>query len=145
MRKTAIILVSLIALVAACNKKPVQQQEAPDIYEPSELALLMRKMEFENQLLRKQILEGADSFTFPSAYKNLTSSKPTTPGTVNQTFKEHSAAYALVMEQLQSGDSSMTYRFNKGVDACIDCHHSFCGGPIPRIEKLRITSSENQN
>jgi len=122
--------------LASCFNK--QKVEEPDMYEPSELALLMRQMEAENLSLRRAILED-DSLIFPQAYHHLNTSRPTQEGTIDENFKAFSAAYTQSMNNLQEGDSNIVYRFNQGVQACVSCHQQFCGGPIERIQQLIIT------
>ncbi len=108
------------------------------MYEPSELAMLMRQMETENLNLRRAILED-DSLIYPKAYHHLNTSKPTQEGTIDEDYKAFSAAYSTSMNNLREGDSNIVYRFNQGVQACVSCHNQFCGGPIERIQQLFIT------
>ena len=136
-----ILIGSFLALAvlgfSACNKKPVQ--ESPDVYEPSELALLMHAMEAENLRLRDSILAGSEELPFPKAFTHLTEAKPTQEGTINTDFHAHANAYKLAMERLEFGEGPITTRYNVGIQACVNCHNSFCNGPIPRIKKLFIS------
>lgn len=135
-------LASLFVLcigLQACMKQ--MSKEKPDIYVASELALLMRSMEKEQLQLRKDILKGNDNPISPIAHLALNTAEPTQEGTINDTYKSYSELFTIAMSDLQHGDSTMVYRFNQGIKACVNCHEQFCGGPIQRIEKLYLPAN----
>jgi hypothetical protein len=61
--------------------------------------------------------------------------EPTDNSMINAHFEEHAPLYALAIEQFNNAPSSV--HFNAVVDACADCHHGTCPGPLERIEKRR--------
>ena len=66
---------------------------------------------------------------------NLLGIEPTDESMINAHFQEHAPLYALAIEQFNNAPSSV--HFNAVVDACADCHHGTCPGPLERIEKRR--------
>jgi len=69
------------------------------------------------------------------ASPNLLGLEPTDESMINTHFEEHAPLYALAIEQFNNAPSSE--HFNAVVDACADCHHGTCPGPLERIEKRR--------
>jgi hypothetical protein len=141
------IIAGLIAIfvgIVACNQQEVEQVEdvkadKPKLYEPSELASLMRSMYEDNMELKKAIEEGHIPESFPEDFYRIHSAIATNPGDINDTYKALADKYLLDMERVVSSDAASVRRnFNEMVNTCISCHQVFCQGPIPKIKKLAI-------
>jgi hypothetical protein len=53
-------------------------------------------------------------------------------------FEDQAQKFIIAQEQIYKDPKNAIAHFNKGVDACIQCHQQKCGGPIPKIKKLYI-------
>lgn len=105
----------------------------------SELTLLMRDMEAEMKVARECIINDQplpDSISLD--FINIHSAIPTDPADHNEEFDVFAGAFLANVDRVKTADSSRTEIFNASVQSCIDCHHSFCPGPIERIGKLTI-------
>lgn len=61
---------------------------------------------------------------------------PTDASMINEHFEAHAPLYALAIEQFNNAPSAE--HFNAVVDACANCHHGTCPGPLERIAKRRV-------
>jgi len=105
----------------------------------SELTLLMRDMEAEMKVARECIINNQplpDSISLN--FVNIHSAIPTDPTDHNEEFESFAGAFLANVDRVKTSDSARTEIFNASVQSCIDCHHSFCPGPIERIGKLTI-------
>lgn len=144
-----IILASLsfsLLLIYACNSNNCSADKKPPtesiMYEPSELAILMKQMHAQ-ELMWKQMIE-ADSFAidFPTDFMGIYTEEPTDSNLRER--DEHFISFAdkyidnvkaLIDTKKQK---KQIKRFNATIDACIDCHTDYCQGPIDKIKKLYI-------
>lgn len=114
-------------------------EEAPKLYEPSELAQLMRKMYEDNQDLKSMVERGEVPQSFPEDFYTIHSAVATNPNDINDTYKALAQTYIESMERIVNSDpGSVKENFNNMVTTCISCHQIFCQGPIPKIKKLTI-------
>ena len=131
-----------LSLAGACNS--ANEQPAPEKkktrYTDSELTLYMRSMESEAKLWREQIIAGQDLHIPDHILDSITLSTPTADKIKNkEKFEAHAKFFQQHIDSLQlAPQASLTDRYNLMVTACIDCHQSFCPGPIKRIKKLYI-------
>ncbi len=114
-------------------------EEAAVMYEPSELANLMRSMYEDNMELKKQIEQGVIPASFPEDFYKIHTAAATKPENINDTYKAFADKYLADMEQVVASDEASVKRnFNEMVNTCVSCHQVFCQGPIPKIKKLTI-------
>lgn len=112
---------------------------APVMYEPSELASLMRNMYNDNMELKQQIEQGIIPASFPEDFYKIHTAEATKPENINETYKALAAKYLSDMENVVASDEASVKRnFNEMVNTCISCHQIFCQGPIAKIKKLTI-------
>ncbi|MCF1423092.1 hypothetical protein [Mangrovimonas futianensis] len=142
MRIPSIVIVLLI-FVTACKsneKETPKEKKVYDMYEFSEMALLMEQMYGHNQRIKQEILEGKIPTTFPVDFLRIHSAEMTKPEERNANFEAFSKVFLEAQKEIFNDSSkvSLPDRFNTMVDACISCHQTSCTGPIPRINKLRI-------
>ncbi len=115
------------------------KKEESVMYEPSELASLMRKMYEDNQKLKAQVENGEIPESFPEDFYTIHTAEATDPSEINETFKAFAEVYLSDMEAIIASDSAtVTAAYNKMVSTCISCHQVYCQGPIPKIKKLYI-------
>ncbi|GAB5557656.1 MAG: hypothetical protein SchgKO_18690 [Schleiferiaceae bacterium] len=129
------------------NKTQVEtsSQEGESVmYQPSELASLMRKMYEDNQKLKAQVENGEIPESFPEDFYTIHTAEATDPSEINETFKAFAEVYLSDMEAIIASDSTtVTAAYNKMVSTCISCHQVYCQGPIPKIKKLYIPEVPN--
>ncbi len=110
-----------------------------EMYQPSELASLMRAMYEDNLKIKADIEKGIVPTTFPEDFYNIHTAKATDPSEINATFKSFADLYLTNMHEITDSDSTTVVKaFNNMVNTCISCHQIYCQGPIPKIKKLYI-------
>ncbi len=108
--------------------------------EVSELAQLMKSIHTDAKQWRKSLSKGEMVEADGDIFRLLTESTPTNANVKGPVFEGFSAHY---QEQLNnfletnSVDLAIA-QYNNLVAACVQCHQSYCTGPIPTIEKLYI-------
>jgi hypothetical protein len=122
----------------ASKKASCSKTKKFDMYKSSEMAVLMRQMFAENAQLKDRILKGDAIGTYPSYFSKIYTAKFTDETDNDAVFKEKAADYIEAQQHIYSDPKNAKTRFNAGVDACVSCHESKCGGPIPKIKKLYI-------
>ncbi|MGX7666228.1 hypothetical protein [Flavobacterium pedocola] len=145
--KRILLLVVASLLVFSCVKKEEAVSESKDtakeekqfeMYEMSEMAVLMEQMYVDNQRLKDRIKAGDTIGKLPSHFMKIHSAVMTDKQENDAFFKEQAAKFIKAQELIYSDPKNAKEHFNNGVDACIKCHEVKCGGPIPRIKKLYI-------
>ena len=144
MMRYTTILFSL--LLFACNTQPKQEPvtakpaEKMQMYQPSEMALLMEEMYQANMKVKNQIKAGEIPKDFPEKFKNIHKAVLTDPNDRTASFEAFSKSYldnlTSVYKATDATDAKV--RFNNTINACVACHQTTCTGPIPRIKKLLI-------
>jgi hypothetical protein len=142
--KSRFFIFVLLLAVFACNqvsetseKKPVSKN---GIDPPSELALLMRKMDSEMVALRNAITSGME---FPDSiefnYEGILTVGPTDPSVRTDAFNSMANAFLASVKELKSAEfTDRDKLFNRTVQACVNCHGQVCPGPLVRIKKLPV-------
>ncbi len=112
----------------------------PDMYEESEMTLLMRSIYEENNKMKKGIITGTPPNRFPSYFLNIFNSKLTNDKPYSENFMTYSKVYIDNVRTLFDSVSpiSLKTRYNNSINSYIACHTSECTGPIPSIKKLLI-------
>ena len=109
-----------------------------EMYEMTEMALLMEQMYVDNKRLKERILNGEPIGKFPEYFTKIHTAKMTDEGENDDFFKQQAKKYITAQQLIYEDSKNAKEHFNNGVDACIKCHEQKCGGPIPRIKKLYI-------
>ena len=142
MKKYLILFLASI-LLFSCKKKQ-ENCEKPssekkfDMYEMSEMAILMEQMYVDNERLKQRIINGDTIGKFPNHFLKIHSSVMTDKQENDNFFKQHAAAFIQAQEQIYKDPKNAKEHFNASIDACVKCHEVKCGGPIVRIKKLHI-------
>jgi hypothetical protein len=143
--KKIIVLVVFFGLFS-CQKKDEKAEKKStsvkekklEMYEMSEMATLMEQMYVDNKRLKERIQKGDTIGTFPEHFLKIFTAKFTDETENDLFFKQKAKDYITAQQLIYSDPKNAKEHFNTGVDACLKCHESKCGGPIPRIKKLYI-------
>ena len=111
----------------------------------SELALLMRKMYRDADSIKQLIVnqEGSITNEFIAELELVHSAIPTDSTVKTPEFEAFNRLLINQAKELQKNSEDNVEEFNRLVNRCIDCHQSFCPGPIKKINKLRIINPIN--
>lgn len=109
-----------------------------EMYEMTEMALLMEQMFADNNRLRTEIMQGGELGKMPDHFQKIHSAQMTDPAENDEFFKEKAAEFLNAQALVYKEPAKAKEHFNEAVSACIECHQVKCGGPIPRIKKLYI-------
>lgn len=143
--RNILFVIVIASLLFSCNKKE-EKCSAPsdekkfDMYEMSEMSMLMEQMYVDNERLKERIIKGDTIGEFPNHFLKIHQAVMTDKQENDAFFKEHAAAFIKAQELIYQDPKNAKAHFNEGVDACIKCHEVKCGGPIVRIKKLYIKS-----
>jgi cytochrome c553 len=147
MKKLLVLL--FVFSIVSCQKKdekenevasePVKTEEKEfEMYQMSEMAALMEQMYVDNQRLKDRIIKGDTIGKFPQHFLNIHKAVMTDEEDNDAFFNEQAALFIKSQELIYQDPKNAKEHFNKGVDACVQCHQQKCTGPIPRIKKLYI-------
>lgn len=141
------------ALLTSCNKEKTANAtvltDSADVaspsadkkfemYEMSEMAMLMEQMYVDNNRLKERIRKGDTIGEFPGYFAKIHSAVMTDPAENDAFFKEQAAKFIKAQQLIYKDPENAQKHYNDGVDACVKCHEVKCAGPIPRIKKLYI-------
>lgn len=106
----------------------------------SELTLLMRQVYEDADSIKATIKAGTGNVTeeFIEELEYVHKATPSDPKLSNPTFTAFNEMIIAEAKTLQTTADNKEEGFNRLVNRCIDCHKTFCPGPIPRIKKLRF-------
>ena len=138
-RNIALFITCLLFASCQIDGKKENASEEPLMYQPTEMALLMRKMYEVNNVVKKQIINKDSILPFPEEFSNIHTAVLTDPTERNSEFDSLANLYLTYQKDLfNTGSDSTVYYFNKSVNTCITCHETRCVGPLPKIKKLLI-------
>lgn len=106
----------------------------------SELALLMRKMYTDSDSIKKLITNNEGNITqeYINELERIHTAIPTDENVKTPEFEAYTKLMIEQANMLFSSKENKTEGFNMLVNRCIECHQSFCPGPIKKIRKLTI-------
>lgn len=149
MKKNA-ILFGFFLLLVSCQNVSQEKTESSEVavekkadegfemYEMSEMAVLMEQMYVDNERLKARIVKGDTIGQFPQHFKRIHEAVLTDATDKDAFFDEQAAKFIQAQELIYKDPKNAKEHFNNGVNACISCHQVKCSGPIPRIKKLYI-------
>lgn len=118
--------------------KPAEESSSR-VYQPSELAQLMRSMYEDNMKIKEGIIKGQLPESFPEDFLKVHTAEATDPNDKDNTFHALADQYLKDMQAIVDADSAHAIStFNNMVNTCISCHQIYCQGPIEKIKKLHI-------
>lgn len=126
------------------NLPAKEEAKELDMYEASELALLMREMYASNLALRDSLLQGVLPPSFPEDFRRIHSAEATDPAELDETFKALATQYLAAMDSIVSAQepAQAQRHYNALVETCASCHQIYCQGPLAKIRRMRISESE---
>jgi len=136
-----------IVLMVSCSKKEKeratvetsgQKPKKFEMYEMSEMSLLMEQMYVDNERLKERLEKGDTIGKFPNHFLKIHKASMTDDKENDAFFKEQAAIFINAQKLIYEDPKNAKTHFNNGVSACLSCHEVKCGGPIPRIKKLYI-------
>jgi cytochrome c553 len=138
-----------VLFVFSCQKKSESNDEKVDstataekksfeMYELSEMALLMEQMYVDNQRLKERIEKGEAVGEFPSHFAKIHEAIMTDPSENDAFFKENAQVFLTAQEKIYNDPANAKVHYSNAIQACISCHEVKCSGPIPRIKKLQL-------
>ncbi|WP_300566519.1 hypothetical protein [Flavobacterium sp.] len=141
--KRILFIIIIVSLLSSCNKKQdgasgPDGKKKFDMYEMSEMSMLMEQMYVDNERLKERIIKGDTIGEFPNHFLKIHKAVMTDKQENDAFFKEHATAFIKSQELIYQDPKNAKTHFNESVDACIQCHEVKCGGPIVRIKKLYI-------
>ena len=134
------LLISTCLLSCNSDKKEDKKELVFDMYEPSEMSLLMNRMYEINERIKKDIIEGKTPEDFPLEFLKIHTAELSDFKSRNETFESFSKLFVEKEKDIfeTTSNDEAKKRFNQAVNLCISCHKTECTGPIPRIKKLLI-------
>ena len=145
MRITAVLFAMVLLISCDFSEEkaiPAKAKEkiVYDLYEPSEMSLLMNVMFDENERIKKEIIAGNTPDVFPEEFLKIHTAQLSESKYRNDTFEAYSKV--LIDNEMEifeeAGQLPLKQRYNNTINTCISCHSTECVGPIPRIKKLLI-------
>lgn len=123
--------------LAKCSADSIEREKNSS-GKVSELALLMRDME-EELLQHKNSMKSGFYRSVDFRHQGLHTAQSTKANLRNDDYTAYANNYLIGVEALKTAvPDSIPSVHNQIVMKCIECHKSFCTGPIARIKKLRI-------
>lgn len=148
MKKITVLLFACFFAFACQDKKSedsnvksndsVKKESNFQMYEMTELAMLMEQMYAYNQQLRSRIIDNDSLGEFPEKFEKIHTAVMTDPTENDAFYQEQAAFYLEAQKAIYVNPDQAKEKFNAMVESCLACHAKKCGGPIPRIKKLFI-------
>ncbi|MBC5833854.1 hypothetical protein G6N05_03050 [Flavobacterium sp. F372] len=141
--KYLVFVISVLFLSCNSNKSEEKKEncEKPkeefQMYEASEMAILMEQMYVHNVQLRDKISKNDSLGELPEYFSNISKATMTKGKERDAFFNEKAAVFIKAQSEIYTSKNTKE-SFNAMVNACISCHEVKCGGPIERIKTLYI-------
>lgn len=137
----------LASFFFSCQQAENKEEASPkteenwkaDMYEPSELVMVMRQMYDDNLKLKESVHQGIVPAAMPENYREILTAKSTNPGELKPSYFAMANTYLDNYEAMTKSDpQTVEAKYNILISSCISCHKNYCMGPIPKIEKLYL-------
>jgi thioredoxin-related protein len=151
MKKLITFLFICVCILFACNEKSEKaetkvascsQETIKDPNDPKPMALMMRTMANYCDSMRLEINAGyiVDSIKYP--LMPFWTVEPTDSDNLVTLFYENASQFELTYRKLMNDKLHQKENYTAVINSCINCHNSFCSGPLRRINKLPLDYKE---
>ncbi len=122
-----------IDTVNMCEKKPII-----DPNDPKPMAMMMRQLVINADSMKAQLSRGKqlDSLRYPFIRFYL--AEPTDPSVLEPKFYENARLFQAAYSALFMHPQEQVKYYNLVINKCVNCHESYCSGPLKRIRKLYL-------
>ncbi len=122
------------------TKSIPKKEKKLEMYQDSELALLMRKMYKDNLEIRDSIISGEIPESFPEDFYSIHTANATEPEKLDDTFRALADTYLNNMKIITKAKNSEEAKaaYNNMINTCASCHTLYCPGPLAKIKKMKI-------
>jgi len=139
-------IILLVLVCISCSDKPrlKETEEKPKqeliMYQPSEMANLMKVMYAYNLQLKEQIKEGKQPVSMPLDLMKLHSAEMSNGHSRTATWNSFVNVFIESQQMIADtlSNTNLKERYNNAINNCLACHKTECTGPIPKIKKLLI-------
>ena len=125
----------LALIISSCSNKE-EKQTITDPNNTSEMALLMRDMFNQLEVIKEEIEKGENLSSEQLDFATIHKQKATDESFLKEGLVPMSKGYSLVVEDFNKNPSKEKYK--SIVNTCISCHISMCPGPLERIDNLIV-------
>ncbi|MEX2595807.1 MAG: hypothetical protein WEC59_02675 [Salibacteraceae bacterium] len=107
--------------------------------ERSELALLMREMYDQMDMIKDSIARGESISTdFYEAFKRIRDAHATEPAKIDDNYQSMADAFLENYKRFEESTESQAEAYNIMIQNCVVCHEQKCPGPVKTINKLKV-------
>ena len=139
-------IASLVLFIySACStqekkeEKEVKMEQSVNPNGDSELAILMRQMADEAELIKAQIEKGETPKVSVDYNEILTATATEPEKKATAAYGAFAEAHIQNMQLLEDSDTArMLSLYDNMINNCINCHQELCPGPLVRIEKMKM-------
>ncbi|MCP4122330.1 MAG: hypothetical protein GY751_11300 [Bacteroidetes bacterium] len=137
--KSFVIFLLTCGLCAATLITPGCRNKVINPNGSSELAVHMRDLSTDVELIKEQVLAGK-AITVKADPKHILHAEPTEAGkTELPDYITYAEAYIHSVEMLKNSSTEDARQYyTTMVNSCINCHKSMCPGPVVRIKKFHL-------
>ena len=130
-----LIFIFLSAIVTSCIQQDKEIKQAVlDPNETSEMAILMREMFAQLDVIKSKIEAGEDISHEQLQFVAIHKTETTDESFLTEGLTSMSIGFDLVVTSFNEDPSESNYK--SIVNTCISCHQGMCPGPLERIDNL---------
>ena len=130
-----LIFIFLSAIVTSCIQQDKEIKQAIlDPNETSEMAILMREMFAQLDVIKSKIEAGEDISHEQLQFVAIHKTETTDESFLTEGLTSMSIGFDLVVTSFNEDPSESNYK--SIVNTCISCHQGMCPGPLERIDNL---------
>jgi len=149
-RILAVLFVLVSVFVLACGEESAPEKKAEECKQdpvkdpnnPKPMALMMRSMANYCDSMRLDLLSGktVDSVKYP--LMPFQHAEPTDSANLVPLFYDNAEQFDVAYRKLMSSTENQRENYTAVINSCVNCHNSFCSGPLRRIKKLPLDYKE---
>ena len=130
-----LIFIFLSAIVTSCIQQDKEIKQAVlDPNETSEMAILMREMFAQLDVIKSKIEAGEDISHEQLQFVAIHKTETTDESFLIEGLTSMSIGFDLIVTSFNEDPSESNYK--SIVNTCISCHQGMCPGPLERIDNL---------